>query len=138
MPRPPLPIIGTWGCIRTQVVKTDERGKAVSHRAQAKYRDHDGQTRLVSAFGKTKTAAENNLLKKLKERAKTSLAGQLTAMHKIRHAIELWETNSRSSSPKVSGHPARWTPTAVPSRTTSYLPSARFASVRPAHRASTE
>jgi hypothetical protein len=30
-------------------------------------------------------------LKKLKERAKTSLAGQLTAMH-IRHAIERWET----------------------------------------------
>jgi len=58
MPRSPLPI-GTWGCIRTQVVKTDERGKAVSHRAQAKYRDHDGQTRLLSAFGKTKTAAEN-------------------------------------------------------------------------------
>jgi integrase len=91
MPRPPLPI-GTWGRIRTQVVKTNEKGKAVSHRAQAKYRDHDGQTRLVSAFGKTKTAAETNLLKKLKERAKTSLAGQLTAMHKIRHAIELWET----------------------------------------------
>ncbi|TCM36930.1 site-specific integrase [Kribbella sp. VKM Ac-2568] len=90
MPRPPLPI-GTWGRIRTQVVKTDENGKALSHRAQAKYRDHDGQTRLVSAFGKTKTAAENNLLNKLKDRAETSRAGELTAMHRIRQAVELWE-----------------------------------------------
>jgi hypothetical protein len=44
MPRPPLPI-GTWGRIRTQVVKTDEKGRAVSHRAQAKYRRLRGRTR---------------------------------------------------------------------------------------------
>jgi hypothetical protein len=45
--RPPLPI-GTWGKIRTQVAKRDGSGKALAHRAQAKYRDHDGQTRPVA------------------------------------------------------------------------------------------
>jgi integrase len=90
MSRQPLPI-GTWGRIHTRVEKADEKGKPVQFRAQAKYRDHDGVTRPVSAFGKTKTAAENNLLKKLRDRAKTSKAGQLTAMHRVRQAIELWE-----------------------------------------------
>lgn len=82
MPRQPLPI-GTWGQIRTQVVNIDDKGKAISHRAQAKYRDHDGLTRLVSAFGKSKTAAENNLRQKLQARAKTGRTGELTAMHKF-------------------------------------------------------
>jgi hypothetical protein len=39
MPRPPLPI-GSWGRISTAVMKTDERGKPVSYRAKAKFRDH--------------------------------------------------------------------------------------------------
>ncbi|MEN3267919.1 helix-turn-helix domain-containing protein, partial [Pseudonocardia sp.] len=90
MSRPPLPI-GTWGRIHTRVEKTDDKGKSVSHRAKAKYRDHDGITRTVSAFGRTKTAAENNLVNKLKDRAKTSHVGDLTAMHRIQDAIELWE-----------------------------------------------
>jgi integrase len=89
MPRRPLPI-GAWGKIRTQVVKTDAKGKAISHQAHAQYRD--GRTRQVSAFGKSKTAAENNLREKLQERAKTGNAGQLTAMHKFSHAVDLWET----------------------------------------------
>jgi hypothetical protein len=90
MARAPLPI-GTWGRIHTRVEKTDENGRPTSHRAQAKYRDHNGKTRPVSAFGKTKTAAETNLLKKLKDRAQASQAGELTAMHRIRQAIEIWE-----------------------------------------------
>lgn len=89
MPRPPLPI-GTWGSVRTQVVKTDDNGKALSHRAQAKFRDHDGRVRLVSAFGRTKTAATNSLLTKLKDRAKTGHSGELTALHKVDHLLELW------------------------------------------------
>jgi len=90
MARPPLPI-GTWGDVRTQAVKTDDDGNAISHRAQAKFRNHDGQVRLVSAFGKTPTAAKNKLLIKLKDRAKTGQAGELTAMHKINHLLDLWE-----------------------------------------------
>ncbi|MEV6415652.1 tyrosine-type recombinase/integrase [Kribbella sp. NPDC051718] len=89
MARPPLPI-GTWGDVRTQVVKTDDDGNAISHRAQAKFRDHDGQVRLVSAFGRTPTAAKNKLLIKLKDRAKTGQGGEPTAMHKINHLLDLW------------------------------------------------
>jgi hypothetical protein len=70
MSRQPLPI-GTWGRIHTRVEKTDEKDKPVSIRAQAKYRDHEGVTRPVSAFGKTKTAAENNLLKNSASRPTT-------------------------------------------------------------------
>jgi len=61
MPRPPLPI-GTWGDISTWVVQVDEKGKAVKHKSQARFRDHDGRVRPVSAFGKTKSAAERALL----------------------------------------------------------------------------
>jgi hypothetical protein len=55
MPRSPLPI-GTWGRVRTQIVKTDEKGKAVSHRAQAKYRDHDGGLADAKAAGRSGSA----------------------------------------------------------------------------------
>jgi hypothetical protein len=90
MPRAPLPI-GTWGAISTWVVQTDDKGKAVKHKSQARFRDHDGQLRPVSACGKTKTAAERALLKKLQDRAKTNQSGEFTAMHKISHLIDLWE-----------------------------------------------
>jgi hypothetical protein len=88
--RRPLPL-GTWGKIRTQVLKTDAKGKAISHRAMANYRDHDGRTRVVSAVGRTKTAAENNLREKLQQRAKASGTGDLTAMHRFSQAAEIWE-----------------------------------------------
>lgn len=91
MARPPLPI-GSWGQISTWVAQTDDNGKPVKHKSQAKFRDHDGHVRPVSAYGKTKTAAERALLKKLQDRAKTNQSGELTAMHKISHLIDLWET----------------------------------------------
>ncbi|TDO30622.1 phage integrase family protein [Kribbella sp. VKM Ac-2527] len=90
MPRPPLPI-GTWGEISTWVAKTDDNGKPISCKSQARFRDHDGRVRPVSAFGKNKTAAERALLKKLQDRARTSQSGELTAMHKITHLLDLWE-----------------------------------------------
>ena len=37
MPRAPLPI-GTWGAISTWVVQTDDRGNAVKHKSQARFR----------------------------------------------------------------------------------------------------
>jgi hypothetical protein len=57
----------------------------------ANYRDHDGRTRIVSAVGRTKTAAENNLREKLQQRAKASGAGDLRAMHRFSQAAEIWE-----------------------------------------------
>jgi len=91
MSRPPLPL-GSWGSISTSVERTDGKGKPVAFRAKAKFRDHDGHVRPESAFGKTKTAAERTLLKKLQARANTSQAGELTAMHKISYLLDLWET----------------------------------------------
>src|SRR4051794_13991616 len=90
MSRPPLPL-GSWGSISTSVERTDDKGRPVAYRAKAKFRDHDGHVRPVSAFGKTKTAAERALLKKLQDRARTKQSGELTAMHKISHLIDLWE-----------------------------------------------
>ena len=90
MSRSPLPI-GTWGSISTRVERTDDKGKPVAYRSKAKFRDHDGHVRVVSAFGKTKTAAERALQTRLQDRAKTSQSGDLTAMHKINHLLDLWD-----------------------------------------------
>ncbi|TDW24134.1 helix-turn-helix domain-containing protein [Kribbella kalugense] len=90
MARPPLPI-GTWGSISISVERTDAKGKPAAYRAKAKFRDHDGYVRPVSAFGKTKTAAERSLMKKLQDRARTNQSGDLTAMHKINYLLDLWE-----------------------------------------------
>src|SRR5690242_3136581 len=95
MPRPPLPI-GSWGRISTAVMKTDERGKPLSYRAKAKFRDHDGQLRDVSAYGKTSSASERALLKKLQDRSRNSQAGDLTAMDRIAKAVQLWEDKFRA------------------------------------------
>jgi integrase len=59
--------------------------------SKARIRDHDGHVRPVTAVGSTKTAAERALLKKLQDRAKTNQSGELTAMHKITHLLDLWE-----------------------------------------------
>jgi integrase len=90
MSRPPLPV-GTWGSISTRVEKTDTKGRPVRFLSKANFRDHDGRVRDVTAFGKTKTAAERALLKKLQDRAKTNQSGELTPLHKINHLLDLWE-----------------------------------------------
>ncbi len=90
MPRPPLPI-RTWGRISTRVEKVDARGKPVRYLSKANFRDHDGRVRDVTATGRTKTASEHTLLQRLRDRAKTNQSGELTAMHKIDHLIDLWE-----------------------------------------------
>ena len=91
MSRPQLPI-GSWGSISTKVIETDKNGKPSKHRSQAKFRDHDGHVRNVTATGRSKMAAEHALLKKLQDRARTSHLGELTALHKINHLLDLWET----------------------------------------------
>ena len=89
MPRPPLPL-GTWGKIRTYVDGVDERGKPRRHRALAKYRDFDGVTRRVEAYGRTPTDASNKLRQKLKERSEKGRAGELTATHRFSEAAAIW------------------------------------------------
>ncbi|MFG1629007.1 helix-turn-helix domain-containing protein [Kribbella sp. NPDC049227] len=83
--------IGSWGSISTKVIETDKNGKPVKQQSQAKFRDHDGVVRNVTAVGRNKSAAEQNLVKKLQDRAKTNRSGELTAMHKINHLLDLWD-----------------------------------------------
>ncbi|GAA1602478.1 hypothetical protein GCM10009789_65730 [Kribbella sancticallisti] len=90
MARPPLPI-GSWGEISTWVTQTDDEGNPTKYKSQARYRDHDGHVRPVSAYGKTKATSRQAVLKKLQDRAKTGHGGDLTAMHKINHLLDLWE-----------------------------------------------
>jgi integrase len=90
MPRTPLPI-GTWGEISTRTLKTTKNSKPTKHLARAKFRDHDGNVRPVTATGTTKTAARAALILKLQNRAKTSHSAELTQMHKINHLLDLWE-----------------------------------------------
>jgi len=118
MPRHPLPI-GTWGRISTSIERTDENGKPVSYRSKARFRDHDGHVRPVTAFGKNKTTAERALLQKLQDRAKTNQSGELTAMHKITHLLDLWEKRFEGLVADGKYPPPRSTPTGAPSRTTS-------------------
>lgn len=90
MPRPPLPI-GTWGEISTRTTKSNKNGKPLKHLAHAKFRDHDGKVRAVTATGTTKTAARTALLTKLQNRAKTNHSAELTMDHKVNHLLDLWE-----------------------------------------------
>ena len=83
--------IGSWGEISTWIAGTDDEGNPTKYKSQARFRDHDGHVRLVSAYAKTKTAAGKALLKKLQDRAKTGHSGDLTAMHKLTHLLDLWE-----------------------------------------------
>ncbi len=91
MPRTPLPI-GTWGEISTRTLKTNKNGAPVQHLAHARFRDHDGRVRAVTATGTTKTAARAALLTKLQTRARTNRSAKLSANHKINHLLDLWET----------------------------------------------
>lgn len=65
MPRPPLPL-GTWG----HIVRTEAPdGRWV---ARCRFRDFDGRTRKVEAWGRTGAAAERALVSALKDRAAPS------------------------------------------------------------------
>ncbi|MET9318312.1 hypothetical protein ABZX12_41410 [Kribbella sp. NPDC003505] len=121
MARARLPI-GTWGSISTRVEKTDAKGKAVSYRSKANFRDHDGLVRDVTAFGRTKTAAERRLLQKLQDRARANQSGELSAMQKINHLLDVWEKRFEGMVADGRRSPPPWTPTGVPSRTTSAPP----------------
>jgi hypothetical protein len=72
-------------------MKTTKNGKPAKHLAHARFRDHDGKVRAVTATGPTKTAARTALLTKLQNRARTNHSGDLTPTHKVNHLLDLWE-----------------------------------------------
>lgn len=89
MPRPRLPL-GTWGEIRSYAAARDDDGKPTAYRAIAKYRDFDGRSRTVERWGKSDTAARNNLRTALKDRAALAWQGELSAASYFRDALTLW------------------------------------------------
>ncbi|MCA2208627.1 tyrosine-type recombinase/integrase [Nocardia rosealba] len=84
MPNPPL-AIGTYGAINT---KRQPNG---SWRASARFRDDDGTTRPVQAYGPTKARAVAALKDRLKERRRASSAGaELTLDTKLCDLADMW------------------------------------------------
>ena len=84
MARPPLPL-GTWGTVTTERIR-DGR-----YRALTRFRDHDGNTRRVTATGSSKATAERALREALARRS--APAGELiTAETRLNELANLWIT----------------------------------------------
>ncbi len=83
MGRPPLPL-GTWGRIRRH------RAGPTSWRAVANYRDYDGVTRQVERIRETGAKAERALVEYLKNRARVSTDGEITADTRISEVCRVW------------------------------------------------
>ena len=84
MARPPLPL-GTWGTITTEKIRDG------SFRALTRFRDHDGNTRRVTATGSSKAAAERALRDVLAMR--TAPAGELITIEtRLIDLANLWIT----------------------------------------------
>lgn len=79
--RPPLPV-GSYGKISTQKFGN-------GYQARCRFRDPDGQARLVSATGDTKGAAERNLRVTLADRC-ASMQNTLTGNSRFATAAEQW------------------------------------------------
>lgn len=90
MPRQPLPI-GTHGKVK---VNPKASGGFV---AKAKYRDYDGVTRIVERSGRTETAATNNLLEALRDRAGAPNSGPVTPDTKFSAVADLWLAEVRDA-----------------------------------------
>lgn len=87
MGRKPLPV-GSWGLIRTINRKTAKGEKRVL--ARAGFRDFDGVTRVVEASGKSATAASQELRRKLENRVREGMTGDLTGSTRFKDAAEIW------------------------------------------------
>lgn len=80
--RPPLPV-GTWGSIAT---RQESNGR---YSARCRFRDFDGETRKVTAFGKSGAEAERRLRASLQDRAQP--AGEnVTADTRLEAVVALW------------------------------------------------
>lgn len=99
-PRPPLPL-GTWGKITRQKVPSSR------WRAFARYRDTDGITRQVEAWGNTGAAAERALVTMLKDR-QVRVDSDITASMRLSELSVLWfeeiETNGRAGRRTIDGY----------------------------------
>jgi len=82
MARPPLPV-GTWGKIRRETMAPGQC------RARARFRDYDGVTRDVEAWGATGPAAERELVTALRDRSAPS-ADEITRDTQISRLAEMW------------------------------------------------
>jgi integrase len=84
MARPRTPI-GTFGQIRFE----QQTGGRI--RALARFRDHDGRLRRVTATGDTQKAAERNLKELLADRIERSVGSdELTLSSSFAHLVEVW------------------------------------------------
>lgn len=82
MPRPPL-ALGSWGNInRTEV----EPGR---FKARCRFRDFDGHTRLVEAWGKSGAAAERALVLALMDRSAPS-GDHITGNTRLSELAVVW------------------------------------------------
>lgn len=99
-PRPPLPL-GTWGKI---LRKREPRGR---WRARARYRDTDGITRLVEAWGDTGAAAERSLVTMLKDR-QSPAESEVSPSMRLSELSALWfeeiESNGRAGRRTIDGY----------------------------------
>ncbi len=100
MARHPLPL-ETWGKVsRTKLT-------ASSWRASARYRDSDGITRTVQAFGPTGSSAERTLILGLKERTVSNPEG-VSRDIRLNALSELWfaemEASGRASRQTIEGY----------------------------------
>ncbi len=89
MPRSPLPI-GTWGEITTVVASRDDKGRAAKYEANARFRDFDGRTRKVAAWGTSRSDAKDRLRERLKTRVRTEGSAVLKSSDRVATAIELY------------------------------------------------
>lgn len=60
------------------------------YRARCRFRDYDGVTRDVEAWGESKTAARRNLTTALKERKRTSSENEIGPDSYVRDVVALW------------------------------------------------
>jgi integrase len=95
MGRPPLPL-GTWGKIRRYQLGPK------SWRATTNYRDYDGETRRVERSGKSGAKAERRLVEDLKDRAKVSAAGEVTADTRISEVCRIWRAELDSQGKAIT------------------------------------
>ncbi len=98
MPRKPLPL-GTWGHVK----RTESGGRWV---ARARFRDFDGRTRQVEAWGKSGAAAERALMTALTERA-TPTTAQITGDTRLSVLANAWLDDVRRSD-KAAGTQRRY------------------------------
>lgn len=82
MPRRPLPV-GTWGRIRREHIGPG------SFRARCRFRDYDGLTRDVEAWGGTGAAAERALLVMLRDRV-TPTGDEITRDTRVSLLADRW------------------------------------------------